>query len=135
MAVFWELVPFWMALALVLNHTVEVGADNCANTPGCQCLPGFITCQGVITLPDVLESRLLPLSEDPPIVADLKGNAFSEVALRRFLLVFPTLEKLILTDQLESMCDCLDRLETTFPAVTFVTDCQVSLFGTSELNE
>ena len=118
-----------VVLCVIVLFVQRSSAVECATNTRCQCLPKYISCRGVIYLPDVLDSRLLPLREDPPLTADLRGNALTEGTLRRFLLVFTTIRRVMLTDQLESRCDDVRRLTQAFTHVTFVTDCVVSLIS------
>ena len=77
-------------------------------------------------LPDVLVSKLYPLRQNPATLADLRGSALSDTVLRRFLRVFNTIRRVILTEQLEQPCHYITQLQQDFPQVHFETDCQVS---------
>ena len=107
-----------------MDQTIGV---QCADNEVCTCLPGYISCRGVISLPDVLTSRVYPLRQNPPITADLRGNALSKSVMQRFLLVFGTLERVILTEQIEVDCDVIYGLQSLFPGVKIETDCAVSI--------
>ena len=107
-----------------LPHTAAV---RCSDNPKCQCLPKYINCRDSIHLPDVLDSRISPLRDDPPVFADLRGNALSYTVLTRFLLVFyQSLETVILTDQLESVCGYISAVTVAHPNIDIKTDCEVS---------
>ena len=112
----------------LLASCLNIGmGDQCADMEQCQCLPHYINCRNSVSLPDVLASAVTPLAEDPLVLADLRSNALSEVVLTRFILVFsPTLERILLTDQLEPVCSYIERLITSFPKIQFETDCEVS---------
>ena len=101
--------------------------EQCADMAQCECLPHYISCRNTVSLPDVLASAVTPLSEAPLILADLRSNAISEAVLTRFVLVFSsTVERVLLTDQLEPICDYIQSLVTSFPKIQFETDCEVS---------
>ena len=117
-------IVLWMMLASVIHRALAV---ECAANAKCQCLPEYVSCRGVIHLPDVLDSRLLPLRESPPLTADLRRNALTEGTVRRFLIIFSTILRVMLTEQLETRCEDVQRLIKTFPHVTFESECVVSL--------
>ena len=116
---------FFGFFILFLVQLKSVHSVQCSDNTACMCLPGYINCRGVITLPDVLDSRIFPLRGTPPVTADLRGNALSRDTLTRFLLVFGSLERLVLTDQLEEQCDDIYQLRKQFPHVQIESDCPV----------
>ena len=113
---------------VLLFGVLSIGqAIQCPEQDHCECVAEYISCRGGMRLPDVIASRVYPMKDSPPIVADLRGNALSHAVLLRFLLVFPTLRRVILTEQLESICDHISTVRQTFPQVLFETDCEVSI--------
>ena len=112
---------------LILFGVLSIGQSIvCPEHDHCECVAEYISCRGGMHLPDVIASRVYPLSESPPVVADLRGNALSQPVLLRFLLVFPSVRRVILTEQLESICPIIPSLTDTFPDVHFETECEVS---------
>ena len=116
-----------LGLLLISEIQVKTQAIQCAGNIRCQCIPSYISCRGAVHLPDVLDSRLFPLRESPPYTADFRGNALTEVVLRRFLVVFPTIRRLILTDQLEERCHDVFNIAQSFPLVKIESECLVSI--------
>ena len=112
---------------IILSWIVQIAGVNCADNQVCTCLPGYISCRGVISLPDVLASRVYPLRQSPPVTADLRGSALSMTVMQRFLLVFGSLERVILTEQIEVDCDVIHKLKSLFPQVEIETDCVVRI--------
>ena len=103
-------------------------AEHCADMNHCQCLEHYISCRNTVSLPDVLSSRVTPLLESPLVLADLRSNALSQTVLTRFLLVFSeTLERVILTEQLESVCPFIHKIQRNFPKIELETECEVSI--------
>ena len=109
--------------SLILFGTLGV---PCPGHTRCECLGGYISCRGVVSLPDVLVSKLYPLRETPATLADLRGSALSDTVMRRFLRVYSSIRRVIMTEQLELPCHYMSRLQADFPQVNFETDCQVS---------
>ena len=118
-----------LILVLLFGFSINpclINAVTCSGNVRCQCIAGFISCRAVITLPDVLDSRLYPLRNSPPVTADLRGSALSFTVLKRFLVVYGTVRRIILTDALESRCSDVLKLRDFFPHVTVESDCVVS---------
>ena len=81
-----------------------------------------------MTLPDVLTSRIYPLLNKPPTVADLSGSALSFKTLKRFMLVYGgSLRKIILNDQIQEVCGFVNKLKQLFPSIEIVTECEVRI--------
>ena len=119
---------FWLNILVVIACFTSVTCVKCAENAQCQCIAGYIGCRGVMKLPDVLSSRVYPLVQKPPTVADLSGSALSLKSVKRFLLVYGgSLRKLILKDQIQDVCGFVDQLKQMFPSIEMVTECQVRI--------
>ena len=115
----------WIILLPLCLHIIT--AQHCADMVQCQCIPHYISCRNTVSLPDVLASAVTPLAEAPLVMADLRSNALSQEVLTRFVLVFSgSLERVLLTEQLEPVCSYIDSVKSTFPKINFETDCEVS---------
>ena len=124
----------FLGLFVLFGSIYRCRTTECPSNSNCQCLRNYISCKYSVSLPDVLDSRIAPLLHHPPVVADLRSNALTQEVLTRFLLVFSSLKRVILTNQLESLCHYITEVQATFPSISLETDCKVSFFLIIVLN-
>ena len=98
--------------------------DVCPDAPRCSCRPNLVICRRSTRLPGVISRGSWPLSEAPPIYADLQESALTATRLFEFVTMFPTLQKLDISNpKTDIPCPFIKVLQETLEGLEIVSDC------------